>query len=113
MAAVLESIVGQWGSILVRVGVVIAVTGAYLAWTLMAAEVMYIPATTAHMPRSLAHVNRHGAPVRALVLAAGLTQVLLICLLFASNALDFILDLAVTMAIVPYLLAAGYFLKLT
>ncbi len=43
MAAVLESIVGTWGSILIRVGVIVSVLGAYLAWTLMAAEVLYIP----------------------------------------------------------------------
>ena len=45
MAAVLESIVGHWGSIFIRVGVIVSVLGAYLAWTLMAAEVLYIPAT--------------------------------------------------------------------
>ena len=34
MAAVLESIVGHWGSIFIRVGVIVSVLGAYLAWTL-------------------------------------------------------------------------------
>ena len=70
MAAVLESIVGPWGSIFIRVGVIVSVLGAYLAWTLMAAEVLYIPATTDDMPRFLARTNRHGAPMPALVIAA-------------------------------------------
>jgi arginine:ornithine antiporter / lysine permease len=78
MAAVLESIVGPWGSIFIRVGVIVSVLGAYLAWTLMAAEVLYIPAKTDDMPRFLARTNIHGAPVSALIMAAGLISLLLV-----------------------------------
>ena len=101
MAAVLESIVGPWGSVLIRVGVIVSVLGAYL------------PAKAADMPRFLAKSNAGGAPVTALVLASGLIQLLLIALLFASEALDFMLDLTAALALIPYLLAAGYALKLT
>ena len=113
MAAVLESIVGPWGSIFIRVGVIMSVLGAYLAWTLMAAEVLYIPATTDDMPKFLARTNRHGAPVPALVMAAGLISLLLVALLFAADALDFMLDLTAALSLIPYLLAAAYALKLT
>ncbi len=114
MAAVLESIVGTWGSILIRVGVIVSVLGAYLAWTLMAAEVLYIPpAKTDDMPRFLARTNRHGAPVAALIMAAGLISILLVALLFAADALDFMLDLTAALSLIPYLLAAAYAVKLT
>ena len=113
MAAVLESIVGPWGSIFIRVGVIVSVLGAYLAWTLMAAEVLYIPATTADMPKFMARTNRHGAPMPALIMAAGLISLLLVALLFASDALDFMLDLTAALSLIPYLLAAAYALKLT
>ena len=93
MAAVLESVVGHWGSIFISVGVLVSVLGAYLAWTLMSAEVLYIPAKTEDMPRFLARTNKHGAPVAALMMAAGLISVLLVALLFAADALDFMLDL--------------------
>ena len=112
MAAVLESIVGPWGSIFIRVGVIVSVLGAYLAWTLMAAEVLYIPATTDDMPRFLARTNRHGAPMPALIMAAGLISLLLVALLFAADALDFMLDLTAALSLIPYLLAAAYALKL-
>ena len=112
MAAVLESIVGHWGSIFIRVGVIVSVLGAYLAWTLMAAEVLYIPATTDDMPRFLARTNRHGAPMPALIMAAGLISLLLVALLFAADALDFMLDLTAALSLIPYLLAAAYALKL-
>jgi arginine:ornithine antiporter/lysine permease len=113
MGSVLESIVGHWGSIFIRVGVVLSVLGAYLAWTLMAAEILYIPAKSEDMPRFLARTNVKGAPVTALMLAAGLVQLLLILILFTSDALDFMLDLTAALSLIPYLLAAGYLLKLT
>jgi arginine:ornithine antiporter/lysine permease len=113
MASVLESVVGGWGSVLIRVGVVLSVLGAYLAWTLMAAEILYIPAKTDDMPRFLARTNANGAPVAALVMAAGLIQVLLVVLIFASEALDFMLDLTAALSLIPYMLAAAYMLKLT
>jgi arginine:ornithine antiporter/lysine permease len=113
MASVLASIVGPWGSVFIRVGVVVSVLGAYLAWTLMAAEILYIPAKTDDMPRFLARTNANGAPVVALVMAAGLIQLLLVVLMFASDALNFMLDLTAALSLIPYLLAAGYALKLT
>jgi arginine:ornithine antiporter/lysine permease len=51
-------------------------------------------------------------PVAALVMATGLIQLLLILLLFVSDALDFMLDLTAALSLLPYLLAAGYALKL-
>src|SRR4051812_32200216 len=102
MAAVLESVVGHWGSIFIRVGVIVSVLGAYLAWTLMAAEVLYIPAKSEDMPRFLARTNRHGAPVTALIMAAGLISLLLVALLFAADALDFMLDLTAALSLIPY-----------
>ena len=113
MASVLESLVGQWGSVFIRVGVVLSVLGAYLAWTLMAAEILFIPATSKDMPRFLAKVNAKGSPLAALLITTGLIQLLLILLLFVSDALDFMLDLTAALSLIPYLLAAGYALKLT
>ena len=112
MASVLEAIVGHWGSIFIRVGVVLSVLGAYLAWTLMAAEVLYIPAKADDMPRFLARTNSKGAPVAALVLAATLIQLLLVLLLFTAEALDFMLDLTAALSLIPYFLAAAYAMKM-
>lgn len=113
MASVLASVVGEWGSVFIRVGVILSVLGAYLAWTLMAAEILFIPAKTDDMPKFLARENSNGAPVNALLMAGALVQLLLILLLFLKEALDFMLDLTAALALIPYLLAAGYALKLT
>lgn len=113
MATVLESIVGPWGSILIRVGVIVSVTGAYLAWTLIAAEMLFIPAKAQDLPRFLTRQNANRAPVNALIMSTGLVQLLLLLVLFSEDALDFILDMTASLTLVPYLFAAGYALKLT
>ena len=46
-------------------------------------------------------------------LRAGLVQLLLILILFVDDGLDFMLDLTAALALLPYLLAAAYMLKLT
>jgi arginine:ornithine antiporter/lysine permease len=92
--------------------VVISVLGAYLAWTLMAAEVMYIPATNDDMPRFLRRQNRVGTPIAALILTTLLIQVFLVVTLASDDALNFMLDLTTSLSLVPYLLVAAYQLKL-
>jgi len=109
---VLESVGGAWGSTFISFGVVISVLGAYLAWTLMAAEVVYIPATNDDMPRFLRRLNSAGTPIAALILTTLLVQVFLLVTLTSDDALNFMLDLCTSLALVPYLLAAAYALKL-
>ncbi|MGZ4453755.1 MAG: basic amino acid/polyamine antiporter [Nocardioides sp.] len=112
MIGVFESQVGHWGQIFISVGIIISVLGAYLAWTLMAAEVLYNPARGDDMPRFLGLENENGVPITALVVTSLGIQALLGLTLFVNNALDFMLDFSTVLALVPYLLAAGYALKL-
>ncbi|WP_275407182.1 basic amino acid/polyamine antiporter [Cellulomonas chitinilytica] len=112
MAGVLEAAVGGWGRAFVSVGLVVSVLGAYLAWTLMAAEVLFVAATDRDMPRFLTGVNAADVPVHALLMTAVLAQVFLVVTLFSESAFDFALNLTSSLALVPYLLAAAYGLKL-
>jgi arginine:ornithine antiporter/lysine permease len=112
MAPLLEHVVGGWGNVFISVGVVVSVLGAYLAWTLMAAEVLYIPATAADLPRFRGRQNKAGAPIRALVLSTLFVQLMIVVVLFADGALNFMLDLCTSLSLIPYLLAAGYGLKI-
>jgi arginine:ornithine antiporter/lysine permease len=108
MAGVLEAAVGGWGSVLVSVGLVVSVLGAYLAWTLMAAEVLLVAARDGDLPRLLARSDARDTPVPALLLTSALSQVLLLVTLLSADAFDFALDLTATLALVPYVLAAGF-----
>jgi arginine:ornithine antiporter/lysine permease len=112
MATVLEAAVGPWGATLIDVGVVVSVFGAYLAWTLLNAEVLYMPARTEIMPRFLKAENSRGVPVAALLTTNISVQVFLLLVLIVDDALDFMLSLDVALTLVPYLLAAGFAVKL-
>jgi len=112
MAGLFASVVGPWGATFISVGVVVSVLGAYLAWTLMAAEVIYHPARSRDLPRVLGRENAHGTPIAALVVTSLAAQTLLVVTLFVSDALNFMLDLCTSLALIPYLLAAAYAVKI-
>ena len=113
MVGLFEDTVGQWGEWFISAGVIVSVLGAYLAWTLMAAEVAFIPARSNDMPRFLGRENAAGTPITALIATTIGVQVLLAITLLIENSLDFMLDLCTSLALVPYFLAAAYALKLT
>jgi arginine:ornithine antiporter/lysine permease len=52
MAGALEMVVGRWGNVFISVGLLISVLGAYLAWTLFAAEVPFMAAKSNLMPNA-------------------------------------------------------------
>src|SRR5262245_2799463 len=66
MAGVLEAVVGHWGAVFVSIGLMISVLGAYLAWSLICAEVLFTAAKTEDMPRVFATENANGVPAAAL-----------------------------------------------
>ncbi|SKB04011.1 basic amino acid/polyamine antiporter [Aeromicrobium choanae] len=113
MVGLFEQTVGPWGEWFISAGVIVSVLGAYLAWTLMAAEVAFIPARSNDMPRFFARENAAGTPITALIATTVGVTVLLAVTLFVEDSLNFMLDLTTSLALVPYLLAAAYALKLT
>ncbi|MCF3934112.1 basic amino acid/polyamine antiporter [Acuticoccus sp. M5D2P5] len=112
MAGVLEAVVGRWGAVFVSVGLIISVLGAYLAWSLLAAEVLFSAAKMESMPAFLARENRNAVPSAALWLTNGLVQTFLIATLFAEEAFILAVKLTSSMILLPYLLTAAYALKL-
>ncbi|WP_433502052.1 amino acid permease [Pseudonocardia halophobica] len=112
MIGLFESVVGGWGRWFVRAAVIVSALGAYLAWTLMAAEAMYIPARNEDLPAFLAKENDKKTPITALVVTSLAIQGLLAATLVLTDALNLMLDLSTGLALIPYFLAAAYALKL-
>ncbi|GHF41606.1 basic amino acid/polyamine antiporter [Streptomyces griseosporeus] len=112
MAGVLEEAVGTWGRVFISVGLIVSVLGAYLAWTLMAAEVLLVAAKDDDMPRFLRRVNAADVPVPALLLTSVLTQLVLVVTAFSDDAFNFALDLTSALSLIPYLLAAAFAVRL-
>jgi arginine:ornithine antiporter / lysine permease len=112
MGGVLQHAVGSWGKTFISVGLIVSVLGAYLAWTLMAAEVLFVAAKDDDMPRFLRRSSAADVPVPALIMTTVLSQIFLVVTLLSDNAFDFALDLTSALSLVPYLLAAAYAFKL-
>lgn len=111
MAGVLAEVVGPWGAAFVGISLIVAVLGAYLSWTLMAAEVLLVAARDGDLPPIFARTNAHDVPVGALTMSTLLVQVLLLVVLLSADAFDVALSLTSAFALIPYVLTAGYGLR--
>ncbi|MDF6040680.1 basic amino acid/polyamine antiporter [Streptomyces sp. JH14] len=112
MAGVLEAAVGTWGMVFVSVGLIVSVLGAYLAWTLMAAEVLFVAAKDDDMPRFLGRSTAADVPVPALLLSTALSQIVLVVTMFSDDAFNFALDLTSVLSLIPFLLAAAFAVRI-
>jgi arginine:ornithine antiporter/lysine permease len=113
MATVLEAVVGPWGAVFVSVGLLVSVLGAYLAWSLICAEVLSIAAKTKDMPKVFATENQNKVPAAALWLTNIIVQLIVITTYWSRDAFSLMLNLTSAMALIPFLLVAGYALLLT
>ncbi len=112
MANVLEKAVGPWGSVLVRIGLVISVAGAFLSWTLFAAEIPYRAAKEGMMPAVFATENLNGSPSGALWITNTCVQVFLLLTFYANSTYLSLFFIASTAILVPYVLSGAYAFKL-
>lgn len=112
MAGVLEHVVGPWGAMVTNVALVVSVLGAFLSWTILAAEVPYVAARDGTMPRFFGRENEHGAPSTSLWITNGLVQLFLIVTLFANSTYQALFYIASVAILVPYAFSGAYALKL-
>ncbi|MDM0105429.1 basic amino acid/polyamine antiporter [Variovorax sp. J22R24] len=108
MATVLEAVVGPWGAIFVSIGLIISVLGAYLAWSLICAEVLFTAAKTKDMPALFAKENANKVPANALWLSNIIVQLIVITTYWSRDAFSLMLNLTSAMALIPYLFVAAY-----
>ncbi|WP_085026635.1 basic amino acid/polyamine antiporter [Ensifer aridi] len=108
MASVLEAVVGPWGSVFVSLGLLISVLGAYLAWQLICAEVLFTAAKTDDMPRVFAQENANRVPVAALWLTNIIVQLFVISTYWSQDAFALMINLTSSMSLIPYLLVAAF-----
>jgi arginine:ornithine antiporter/lysine permease len=112
MAGVLEHVAGPWGAALINVAVVISVLGAFLSWTLLAAEVPFIAAKDGTMPGVLSAENSKRSPTVSLWVTNGLVQLFLIITFFASATYNALFTIASAAIMVPYVLSGAYALMI-
>ncbi len=108
LAGALELAVGHWGAVLISIGVLVSVLGAYLAWSLICAEVMFAAAKSSDMPKLFAAQNGNRVPANALWLTNIVVSLFVISTYWSRDAFNFMLDMTSVTALLPYLLVAGY-----
>ena len=111
MAGLMTRLLGNWGDAVIAIGLIISVCGAYLSWTIMAAEVPFIAAQQGAFPRSIARQNARNAPSASLWLTNGSVQVCLILIALTHADYNTLLTIASEMILVPYLLVGLYLIK--
>jgi arginine:ornithine antiporter / lysine permease len=108
MAGVLEAVVGPWGAVFVSIGLLISVLGAYLAWALICAEVMFAAGKSRDMPSAFSKVNKNGTPVTAMWVTSIIIQVIVITTYWSRDAFALMLNLTSATTLIPYLFVAVY-----
>ncbi|MER8791784.1 basic amino acid/polyamine antiporter [Mesorhizobium sp. M0983] len=108
LAGALELVVGHWGAVFISIGVLVSVLGAYLAWSLICAEVLFAAAKSQDMPKLFAAQNGNRVPANALWLTNIVVSLFVISTYWSSDAFNVMLDMTSVTALLPYLLVAGY-----
>ncbi|WP_168879199.1 arginine-ornithine antiporter [Rhizobium sp. P28RR-XV] len=112
MAGVLEAVVGPWGAILINVALVVSVIGAFLSWTLLAAEIPFAAAKDGTMPKLFDRESERGVPWVSLSITNLLVQAFLIITLYAHSTYQALFSIASTAILVPYIFSGAYATKL-
>lgn len=112
MAGLMVRLMGSWGEIVIAAGLIVSVCGAYLSWTIMAAEVPYLAATHKAFPRLFARQNRNNAPSASLWLTNVSVQASLVLIWLTGSDYGTLLTIASEMILVPYLLVGAFLLKI-
>ena len=112
MATVLSHIIGPWGQLIIGIGLLVSVCGAFLSWTVLASEAPFLAAKEGMFPKRYAAQNSAGSPTKALFLTNASVQVALIFVTFFGGTYDSLLIIASEMILVPYFLVGAFTLKL-
>ncbi|WP_130098409.1 amino acid permease [Siccibacter turicensis] len=112
MAGLMVEMMGKWGEVVISAGLIVSVCGAYLSWTIMAAEVPLLAATHKAFPKVFARQNARNAPSASLWLTNISVQLCLVLIWLTGSDYNTLLTIASEMILVPYFLVGAYLLKI-
>src|SRR3546814_20249015 len=85
MADVLERVAGPWGAVLIRLGLLVSVAGAFLSWTLFAAEIPSVAAGEGLMSTLFGKATAKGSPAGSLCITNRPVTIFLIVTYFSED----------------------------
>ncbi|MGM0175197.1 basic amino acid/polyamine antiporter [Enterococcus sp. DIV0800] len=111
LSGVLRASTGVWAARMIDIGVIISVLGAWISWTILAAEISFDAAQDKMFPAFLGKANKQNAPINALILNGVIMQIVFLISRWAMDAFQAVTDTATTMVLVPYILSAAFLWK--
>lgn len=110
-AYLLEMIVGHWGAVFVNIGIIIALLGCWLSWTVITAEVPYIAAKDGVFPKFLTKTDKNDTPTASLLMSTIAMQLAMLIVLFSKDAWLFLVDITGLMILPPYIASTFFLLQ--
>ncbi|MBW1605433.1 arginine-ornithine antiporter [Lactobacillus sp. Sy-1] len=111
MAALLERVVGKWGAVIVNLGLIVSVAGAWLSFTMFAGQLPYEASKVGTFPKFFRRENKNGAPVHSLIVTNIVVQLFMFTFLFTNSAYNLFYSIASSAILIPYAFSAFYQLK--
>ena len=108
MRGVMTLALGPWAANIISIGVIVSVGGAFLAWTMLAAEIIFNTSRGEHGtgPQMFRNVNAKGVPVAALSWSNVIVSLMLISAWLFGAGYNEIILLATAMTLIPYTLSS-------
>ena len=112
MASVLTAVVGDWGGLLISVGLCLSVLGAYVSWQMLCAEPITLMALDGLLPRTVGTTNKAGAPWVAQLISTIAIQGFVIVFFANETSYNAMVQLATIMYLLPYIFSSLYLVLL-
>ena len=111
-SAILGSLVGLWGEVLINIGVIIALLSSWLVWTLLVAELPWACAKDGTFPKMFAKTNAAGIASISLIISTAIMQAAIILVYFSDNAWNLMLSITGVVILPAYIGSAAFLWKL-
>lgn len=111
-AGVMKSMTGDWGEILVNLGVLISILSSWLAWTMICAEIPMVAANNGTFPTWFARKNKNGAASSALWISSLIMQTVMLLVYFANHAWLALLAISAITVLPAYFASSLYLVKI-
>lgn len=111
-AAILQSLVGEWGGIFINIGVIIALLSSWLVWTLLVAELPWACAKDGTFPKFFAKTNERGVASNSLWVSTIVMQCAMLLVYFSTNAWNVMLSITGVVILPAYIGSAAFLWKI-
>lgn len=113
VAYVLSAVVGPWAYWLVIISIIVSLTGGWVAWSLVCAEVPYAAAKVGIFPRRFMRLNSRKMPAFGLMVSSVIMQLFLLLVVMADDVYLAALNITGMMILPAYLVCGMYLWKIS